>query len=447
VNGSNESNEMQHPHRVLEVVLATETERLAGFHVDSPKAGESTLGHDLTVGGWAIGRDEPVDYVEIVFQGDFLGFAKLWQERPDVIEHHPAGASTTVGWSTKVSMVGLPENFELFVRAVFADGFRERLATIRGERKRLLQGDESELQPLIVSTYGRTGSTWLMRLLDQHPAVLAYRPFEYEPRAVSYWTEILSTLTKPASYLQPLATNLSSEHWWIGGDTVPMDLPQPDRQVEVELAQVGPEAVAELCKERITSFYEAVAASQNKPQPRYFAEKVAPDPAIWRLTTELFPATQEVILVRDFRDMACSILAYNQKTKVTSFGRERVETDLQFLGELRAAAENLLRLHRNRGDAAFLLRYEDLILEPDGTLSDMFDFLGVSSTQETVAAVLERASNETDAMVGHRTSGDPRRSVGRWRRDLDPELQRECVDVLDDVLVEFGYEATAQTIG
>jgi len=385
--------------------------------------------------------------VEIVFKGEIIAVAHLWQERHDVLEQQPAAPSASVGWSTRVSLVGLPRDFELFVRAVFADGFRERMATIRGERQRVLQGDESQLQPLIVSTYGRTGSTWLMRLLDQHPAVLAYRPFEYEPRAVSYWTEILRTLTQPASYLQPLATTFSSERWWLGGETVPMDLPPPDRQVELELAQIGPEALAELCKERITSFYRAVAASQKKPEPRYFAEKVAPDPATWRLTTELFPASQEVILVRDFRDMACSILAYNQKTKVTSFGRERVETDLEFLGQLRAAADNLLALHRRQGDGAFLLRYEDLILEPQETLRELFGFLGVASADETIESVLERASSETAAMAGHRTSGDPRQSVGRWQRDLDEELQRECVEVLDDVLVEFGYEATAQAIG
>jgi hypothetical protein len=420
---------------------------MQGFHVDSPEPGESASGHELTFRGWGIGLGQPVDAVEIVLQGEIIGFARLVEERLDVLEEHPQASSPVVGWATKVSLVGLPSSFELFVRAVFADGFRQRLATIRGERRRLLQKTGPGLQPLIVSTYGRTGSTWLMRLLDQHPATLAYRPFEYEPRAISYWAEILRTLTEPASYLQPLATNLSSEHWWIGGTSVPMDLPQPDPAVETELARLGPEAIAKLCRERIASFYEAVASSQNKPEPRYFAEKVAPNPAIWRLTNELFPATQEVILVRDFRDMACSILAYNEKTKVTSFGRERVETDLEFLGELRATAENLLSLYRRRGDAAFLLRYEDLIIQPHETLFELFDFLGVSSSAETIESVLERASKETSAMAGHRTSRDPRQSVGRWQRDLDAELQRECIDVLDEVLVEFGYEATAQAIG
>lgn len=435
------------PTRVIEVTQASNAELLAGFHIDAPKDGESPTGHAISVGGWAVGRPDPVELVEVVFQGEILATATLTEERPDVLEQHPTAPSLMVGWIAKVSLVGLPREFELFVRAVLPGGSRERLGSIRGERHRLLLPSTSDLQPLIVSTYGRTGSTWLMRLFDQHPATLAYRPFEYEPRAISYWTAILGTLTQPASYTQPLATILSSEHWWIGDGEVPLDLPKPDPAVEAELARTGVEAIASLCRERITGFYEAVAASQEKPEPRYFAEKVAPDPALWRLSTELFPATQEVILVRDFRDMACSILAYNKKTEVTSFGRERVDSDLEFLGELRAAADNLLRLYESRGDSAYLLRYEDLILEPELTLIELFDFLGVSSSKETVGSVLERASRETEAMTGHRTSEDPRQSVGRWRRDLDRDLQEECVDIFDEVLVKFGYEATANALG
>jgi hypothetical protein len=285
-----------------------------------------------------------------------------------------------------------------------------------------------------------------MRLLDQHRETLAYRPFEYEPRAISYWTAVLGTLSRPSSYLRPLAAVLSSEYWWTGDGGIPIDLPRPDPGVEDDLARVGVEAVAHLCRARVTSFYEAVASSQKKPQARYFAEKVAPEPSLYRLTKELFPETKEIILVRDFRDMACSILAYNEKTRVTSFGRERVETDLEFLVELRAAASNLLRIHQSRGDAAYLLRYEDLILEPRSTLTELFDFLGVSSSEETIESVLERASLETEAMTGHRTSADPLQSVGRWRQDLDRSLQEECVEILDDVLVEFGYEATAHAL-
>jgi len=429
-----------------QVIPAESVPGCLGFYVDAPTPGDSSASHALALSGWTIGGERRVEQIEVVFEGQVLAAAALTRNREDVLDSFPEVADPKVGWVTEASLVGLPENFELFVRLVAEGGERERLATIRGRRRKVLPPEESALQPLIVSTYGRTGSTWLMRLLDQHPATLAYRPFEYEPRAVSYWVAVLDALSQPASYLQPLATVFSSEHWWLGDATVPSEIPRPDPPVMDELSRAGVEAVATLCRARISSFYEAVAKTQNKPQPRYFAEKVSPDPSVWRLTTELFPATREVILVRDFRDMACSILAYNEKTKMTSFGRERVETDLEFLQELRAAARSLVQLHQKRGDSAFLLRYEDLILEPETTLFELFEFLGVSSSEETVRSVLERASEETEAMAGHRTSSDPRQSVGRWHRDLSAEMQEACVEAFDDLLVELGYEPTARVL-
>jgi hypothetical protein len=417
-------------------------ERIAGFHVDTPQAGDTPIGHAVTTSGWVVSSGEAIEAIEVVYRGEAIGQTSIDIERPDVRERFPETADQAPGWATQFSTLGLPAEFEVFVRAVFADGSRESLAAIDGERRPLPTAEEVDVVPLIVSTYGRTGSTWLMRLFDQHPATLAYRPFEYEPRTISYWLSILHALSKPASYLQPLATNFDSDHWWLGDANVPTQLPRPDEAVEDQLARSGVEDVAVLCRERIRMFYDAVAVAQGKANPRYFVEKVAPQPWVWRMLPELFPSAREVVLVRDFRDMACSILAYNEKMKVTSFGRERVATDLDFIDEVAEAARNLLAHRRQHDGAAFVVRYEDLILEPTETLTAMFEFLQINSSPEAVATVLERASRDTDGMSKHRTAKDPRASVGRWRQDMDPVLQEKCAEVLDEALEEFGYEST-----
>ena len=72
-----------------------------------------------------------------------------------------------------------------------------RIATIAGHREPLRSSYEPELRPLIVTTLGRTGSTWLIHLLGTHPGVTAYRPFSFEPRAATYWTDILASLSEP----------------------------------------------------------------------------------------------------------------------------------------------------------------------------------------------------------------------------------------------------------
>ena len=71
-------------------------------------------------------------------------------------------------------------------------------------------------------------------------------------------------------------------------------------------------SVAAACQERIDAFYCRVARNEGR-DARYFVEKRWPDPLVPRLTAELYPEGREIILVRDFRDMVCSILGFSEK--------------------------------------------------------------------------------------------------------------------------------------
>ena len=42
-------------------------------------------------------------------------------------------------------------------------------------------------------------------------------------------------------------------------------------------------------------------------------------------------------------------------------------------------------------------------------------------------------------MEAHRTTPDAEASVGRWQRDLDPDLQRLCESAFGPALETFGY--------
>jgi hypothetical protein len=48
-------------------------------------------------------------------------------------------------------------------------------------------------------------------------------------------------------------------------------------------------------------------------------------------------------------------------------------------------------------------------------------------------------------MRDHRTSPDIAASIGRWRRDLSPELQERSCEILEEVLAGFGYEVGARS--
>jgi hypothetical protein len=415
---------------------------LWGAYIDLPAHGSLSDIYAISVGGWALGRSSPVVAVELVSEKDVLRRIPINVQRPDIAARFPSiPEAENSGFRVTVNVLGLtPEGFELSVKAILQDEKRVQIGVIRGRRRSLRSDFRPKLQPLMVTTYGRTGSNWLMRLLGEHPQILTYRPFEYEPRVSSYWMQILKTLSEPASYLQTLGTRLSDEYWWLGHESSPSELVIPDPQIQQWLGRNSIEALATFCQNRIKEFYDQVAVVQGQTDAIYFAEKELNE-FTRRMIQELYPHSHEILLVRDFRDMVCSILDYNAKQKSVSFGREGVSSDEEFIELIRRYALTLLRNYEDRSPQAHLLRYEDLVLRPDETLSALLEYLDLEPTPSMVEGMIERASEETLAMQEHRTSPDPEKSIGRWRRDLDPAMRAACQEAFGDVLEEFGYTA------
>jgi hypothetical protein len=298
---------------------------------------------------------------------------------------------------------------------------------------------------LIVTTLGRTGSTWLIHLLACHPAVTAYRPFSFEPRAATYWIDILTSLADPASYTQQVEGEVHyPSPWWLGSGTRMTSELLPDD----ELARwLGSEHVADLAafaQQRIDAVYTRVAAlDQDDPEPEFFAEKCLPESNVPQLLHELYPDGREIFLVRDFRDMLCSIRAFNEKRGSDAFGfGGNGGEEAYVLDMLAPSVENMLTEWRKRADDAYLVRYEDLINDPQPTLRRLLDHAGLAASDDLVASMLARAAEPVPGMSVHMTAGKQQASIGRWRRELDPHLQGVCAEAFAGPLAEFGYETT-----
>jgi hypothetical protein len=419
---------------------------LWGCNLDLPIAESQTEVYAIKVEGWVLGRSSAAVAVELMHDEKVFCRIPIDVQRPDIVAHYPAvSEAEKSGFRATVSTLGLPPEFEMSAVAVLRGKNRIPIGTIKARRRTLRNNFEPKLQPLMVTTLGRTGSTWLMRLLGQHPQILAYRPFEYEPRVVGYWMQVLKSVSEPASYLQTLNTAFSDEYWWLGRESHPSELASPaDPEVHQWLGQDNIESLTAFCQNRIESFYERIAALQGQTDATYFAEKYGSEgffASIRRIIKELYPRSREILLVRDFRDVVCSILDYNAKQRFVTFGRENVRSDEEFIERIRLHALALLHNYESRTWQVHLLRYEDLILHPVETLDALLDYLGLTPTLAMVEGMIERASEETILMRKHRTSSDPARSIGRWRRDLDASLQAACQDAFGDVLRGFGYIA------
>ena len=119
------------------------------------------------------------------------------------------------------------------------------------------------------------------------------------------------------------------------------------------------------------------------------------------------------------------------------------ETEDEWFRYLRAELSGLLENWRERREDAHLVRYEDLIVDPEATLAALFSYLGLDGGAGTVRRALEDAHRTSpQAQAFHQTSTSVPASIGRWKRDLSPELKTLSARAFDDILLEFGYEST-----
>ncbi|HEY2087132.1 MAG TPA: sulfotransferase, partial [Mycobacterium sp.] len=299
------------------------------------------------------------------------------------------------------------------------------------------------MQPVMLTSPGRSGSTLTMRMLAEHPDIIVHERFPYETNVFSYWMHFLHVLAAPADtsrvesfwrdpkrlppfpdFFKDPATGL------IPREQAPLDRWYATHQVE-EFARVAQAAVE--------SFYGEYASTTNRTTPAFFAEKIVPPGHVRRIMRLLYPQAREIFLVRDPRDTLVSVLAFHARHGVADFGRERrVESDEQLVGLIRRSILSLTQLWKRRAQYGTLVRYEDLVRSPTEHIRAMLDALELDSSANIVDA-MAKAGKETTANVNaHRTSPDAASSIGRWKRDLEPRLQKICDEAFGGLLDELG---------
>jgi hypothetical protein len=403
---------------------------LRDLELSSPRPGEVVRGYLLPLRGTVTARaDAPAIRV----------FSAIGDDRVTSGVAYPGDVAYE--FSFLVGCAAQPREFDLELFAVLQDGTSIRLAGIRGRRSPLRSSFAPSVQPLLVTTIGRSGSSVLIQALEGHPEIAAYHPFAADPRPSAYWASVFRDLSDPASSLHQLARGqvpASTERgWWLG-----MQLPQEsfgDDPLERWMGVDHVLSLAAYCQGRIESLYAKIGAEAGLA-PRYFAEKARPD-RITATVCELYPDSRELILVRDWRDVFCSMRSYSTKRGIPLFGRSDQGTDAEHVTFLRARVEELMRHLEANGDRTHVVRYEDLVLDPAATIERILEYLGLERTPDVVAAMREPVLDSGPEGETHRTTAGGDQSIGRWREDLSAELRATCDEELGPLLAQLGYES------
>src|SRR5687767_442500 len=173
--------------------------KLLEVSIDTPRDGGASDAWAVRVRGHLLSEAGPVpEIAAVVGPGSVLAMSTPGLPTPEVGARLPdVPGAEACGFTLLVDTLGLPQRFEFRVRAALPDGSRVKVAAIGGERRALTTAYAPRLQPLLVTSLGRMGTTLLMRMLAAHPAAVVYARPPYEARGGKYWMHVLKTLAAP----------------------------------------------------------------------------------------------------------------------------------------------------------------------------------------------------------------------------------------------------------
>ena len=424
--------------RILAAYSTPDTELLAGGSLDIQFTTLSAFSIPLT--GWVVARTGAVKAVSILCNEYEIATATPGLPRADVAHHlNDLPGAEQSGFYVDVKTLGLDAHFTLDIYALLDDDRRALLGHLECKQELLRPAYKPELNPILVTFIGRTGSTWLMRLLSEHPQIVIDTHYPYEIRPLLYWLHVLRVLSAPANHQRSTyPTHFIEDEYWVGHNPFYTPDSIDDDGLLYWLGQKSAHHLASLCLLNIDMFYRHLKRGQERKKAIYFAEKSVYSTTS-RLAWQLYPKPREIVLVRDPRDVFASVQSFNAKRGTQGFKSDLYSTPEAYLHFLNLITTRQARIHRANPDQTYLLHYEDLILQPQETLAAIFRYLRVDSAPRVVAEVIRRASQDTPEMQHHRTTDSPGSSIGRWRRDLTPEMQATAAAVLGTILAELNY--------
>jgi hypothetical protein len=253
-------------------------------------------------------------------------------------------------------------------------------------------------RPLFVGGTGRSGTHAMARLLGRHSA------YYYFSREMRFHTDrggfpdLLAGRTSPESFLEAMR----GPFWHrIGADGQPRGLYAKFSQeaYEAALEEFGRRATADprdACRALMHSLLDPLAADAGKET---WIEQTPPTVMVADTLYEVFPRMKMIHMVRDGRDVACSVLRKawgpDSLTGAISWWEDRLRRCHEATRDL--PGERVLHIH-----------LEDLVENArQDTYERVLDFLGVEDEPPTRRFFKRRMTPEAA-------------SIGRWRTDVAP---------------------------
>ena len=279
----------------------------------------------------------------------------------------------------------------------------------------------------------RSGSTWLSRMAAAHPTIELMN----EPTIGYHLSPFLSN--EPGYRVEDLDVNTFTLRR-VAADS-------PDRFFSSKYADVWLPGLRRLLNDRLLAHLEReVDADAARRSLLMVKEPNGSQSADVIMRAQ--PGARLLFLLRDGRDIVDSELAsfavggWQQRSFAHMRGigeTERLDFVVSSAYQWLWRTEVVEEAFAEHPGAKRMLRYEDLLREPERHLGELFDWLGVPIAADEVAAVVELFSF---ARLSHRGAKQQARFArpGVWRENLHPEESAALERILGAKVRELGYD-------
>ena len=311
---------------------------------------------------------------------------------------------------------------------------KRELARVRGDGS----GVEAGTPVFFVVGYQKSGTTWLMRMLDAHPEILC----RGEGRFFGAWRQkslVRSEALRPPSSLLYAMRDAEYLRLWI------------ERSVWSR-NDSAEEHLDNLARIAVDYFLLGELAKTGK---RLVGDK---SPLLTPETVEeisrVYPEARVVHIIRDGRDAAVSAAHHSRNFGRRAGERPAGESLFEEARIRKLAADWNARVGRTVEDGPRLfgdryaeVRYEDLLTSPAEEMERLLRFLGADAGSKNVGRCVNSASFEKLSKGRTRGEEDPssffRKGVaGDWKKTFTREDGRVFDGEAGVLLAELGYEKT-----
>ncbi|NIR53069.1 sulfotransferase [candidate division KSB1 bacterium] len=288
-----------------------------------------------------------------------------------------------------------------------------------------VQSDPADIScvPFFIISSGRSGSTLLRAIINQHPSVCIppeSHVLGHVIRKFKSWIRFLPWEYVVRLVISEFQIKYPGFGFW-----------------ELDLFRFYPIAL-KLPKERrslakVIDIFYRFYVQEKKPTATRWGDKSIANAFFLPLIDELYPNARYVLLIRDGRDVSVSLVAADT-TPVTDVGRAAD----YWLRSVTQARRFLARLDSSRYLEIF---YENLVQRPEPVVERLYDFLGLDYIPEALQFWRNVDSLSDANREIHKNLRKPinMNSIGKWRKQLSQEGQSVLQNILQDKLVELNY--------